>query len=397
MKKILTLLSIATLFIFASCSDPVFQTIRAEVPLEQGQITGFISSIVRFTEDDVEKIYLQNGRMYSKNADDASYGAWQLEQSSHFSQLSYDYFAQRFNGLSIVKLASDSQTLYALTAKLSNPKEDGIIEVENFYLYAKSKNASGKYEWQKITDTNLQTALSTQANEYKDLQNKNYAMEDITKTINLLCTNTPKKENRKAFLKIADKFYSLENGVATLQDLSAKNAKSTSVNVAYYNSDVHFFDTTAVITNETSTTQESKVYFANGTKLYYFDSNTTPDFSDLSTITSIEMSTDKTIATLALSKNSILVGTNENGIFRATLNTTGVPSKTETFISNTNDVLCSPYIVSTLLSTYPEKNEEDNLLYASLVFKWTESNAGAQYTSTGLWSYYPSRKNWNRE
>ena len=53
MKKIFLSISIAAaVFGFTSCYDAIFYNIRNEVPLEDGVINGYTTSIVRYQEPD---------------------------------------------------------------------------------------------------------------------------------------------------------------------------------------------------------------------------------------------------------------------------------------------------------------------------------------------------------
>ena len=101
---------------------------------------------------------------------------------------------------------------------------------------------------------------------------------------------------------------------------------------------------------------------------------------------------------MAVTKDSILLGTNGNGIFRVTHNTAGKPaSSTSSFSTNAQSVMYSPYIVRTLFCVSPDLNETATTLYASLQFRYTAQSASADYGNVGLWSYYPTRGNWNKE
>ena len=129
-------------------------------------------------------------------------------------------------------------------------------------------------------------------------------------------------------------------------------------------------------------------------KLYYFEAaNVLAKDKN-----SIELETNNKIISMAISKDSILLGTDESGIKRAIL-TDGVPAKTNEYVSNSSIILCEPYIIREIFSAYPDKTEAENTMYASMQFRWTETNSGAQYSNTGLWSYYNTtdRNNWNRE
>ena len=115
-----------TLF-FAGCTNPVFFSIRKEVALEEATIKGFVNSIVRFTDSTgKEWLYLQNGRIYYKQvSDDLNLSAltknmanksWTHDDTAP-EKLHYDYMNGKFDGWLIYKLASDSNSVYALAYK----------------------------------------------------------------------------------------------------------------------------------------------------------------------------------------------------------------------------------------------------------------------------------------
>ena len=384
MKKILfTIISaIFAISTFTSCNDPIFPTIRNEVALEEAQISGFINSIVRYEDD----LYLQNGRIYKKPQSELTHGKWILDKSSAISDLFYDYYAQSFFGNYIVKLASDQNYVYALCYDFAKKDNEGLNEVKDIYLFYKNNSTN----WIKSTGT-LQTELTKIAENYKNLEDKSYEMTDKTKTVTILCTNTPQKEHRFAYIKIGTKLYQLDGTEIT--EVNAGNDNSEIVSAMYINGGAYFFKHLACGTNETETSDATRGYYADGKNLYYFlPAEVTTDQHY-----KIETKSEKNIISLAISKDSILLGTNENGVRRVLLDSEGVPSETTTYIANSAEIMCMPYIVRTLFSTYPEKTEAENTLYSSLEFRWTETNSGAQYSNTGLWAYYPARGNWNRE
>ena len=49
------------------------------------------------------------------------------------------------------------------------------------------------------------------------------------------------------------------------------------------------------------------------------------------------------------------------------------------------------------LSQFPSKTEEEASLYATITFRGTGTSSSASFNNVGLWSYYSSRGNWNRE
>ena len=398
-KTLLTIISaITTCLIFTSCFDPIFSDIRNEVPLKEAQISGFINSIVRYKDD----IYLQNGRIYSKPITSNAHGQWALDKSSQITPLEFDYYAQSFYGEYIVKLASDANYIYALSYNFGPKENEGLNEVKDIFVYYKTNSDS---DWKKSSGS-LQTELTEIAKNYKDLEDKSYEMTDSTKTVAMFCTNTPQEANRHAYIKIGTKLYKLDGAKlasdAALEEITSPtkihNSESTDnskiVSAMYINGDVYFSEHLACTTDETATTAAKFGYYAENKKLYYFEAaNVTATDKQ-----SIEIDSGNNIISMAISKDSILLGTDESGVKRATL-AAGIPTDTKgkDYVSNSSIILCEPYVIRELFSVYPDLTEKENTMYASMQFRWTETNSGAQYSNTGLWAYYPVRGNWNRE
>ena len=93
------------------------------------------------------------------------------------------------------------------------------------------------------------------------------------------------------------------------------------------------------------------------------------------------------------------VATDDGGIARILLkddNGKKVPdSKTSGFDNNAKYQFTSSYILMTLLCADPSKSEAEASLYTTTSYRG--SNGSASFRDIGLWSYYPSRGNWNRE
>lgn len=399
-KTLLTIISaITTCLIFTSCFDPIFEKIRIEEKLDSSEIDGFVHSLVRYKNN----IYVQNGRIYSKPITSNAHGQWALDKSSQITPLEFDYYAQSFYGEYIVKLASDANYIYALSYNFGPKENEGLNEVKDIFVYYKTNSDS---DWKKSSGT-LQAELTEIAKNYKDLEDKSYEMTDSTKTVAMFCTNTPQEANRHAYIKIGTKLYKLDGAKIENEEnldeitnpakihASESTDNSKIVSAMYINGDIYFSEYLACSTDETSTTDAKYGYYANNKDLYYF---ATADVTSIGNHKKISIKSDAAIISMAVSKDSILLGTDESGIRRASL-TNGNPTETietDSYVKNADTTLCEPYMIPVLFSTYPEKTEKENTMYASMDFRWTETNSGAQYTNRGLWAYYPSKGYWNR-
>jgi hypothetical protein len=43
------------------------------------------------------------------------------------------------------------------------------------------------------------------------------------------------------------------------------------------------------------------------------------------------------------------------------------------------------------------QNETETAIYGSVIFRTIGTSSAVNYDNVGMWSYYPSRGNWNRE
>lgn len=461
-----------TLF-FAGCTNPVFYSIRKEVALEEATIKGFVNSIVRFTDSSgKEWLYLQNGRIYYKQvSEDGTPSAltknmanksWTHDDTAP-EKLHYDYMNGKFDGWVIYKLASDSNSVYALAYKPVYNDTYSRNVPGDIKLFCSSGINSG---WKEVT------SINEAIKDYISRLNPKLFMKDSS--IHLFCTNSPKNAHREAFIRIgggmpsvssnsADEMYEIPNqeknygnitygnyGIIKLNGEysnksgsmvpATQNGASYKTLSAYYaNGAVHFMDFIAVGTNETKNDEATYVYYGNAKKLMNFKVS---DFASSPSVAAFKKDTngnyvssganlnqfdayinsiainsngDKaaepsgissssgpnaSIISLAVTKDSILLGTYEYGAYRLLKDSSGKPAaSTVAFETNADSIMHSPYIVRMLFCTDPTigETEAGSALYSSMQFRYTESSAGTDYKNVGLWSYYQNRGNWNKE
>ena len=491
MKKILKFLSVnfLSLVFFTGCYDSVFDDIRKEVPLEDSEISGYINDLTRFrsVKDDgteAEFLILQNGIIYAKQISSAqispagdftnlsygeSHGKW-FKTGSGISSLSYDYYGEKFNGEYIVKTASEyngtKSTLYALSTKWGKNDDYGRNIPTEFKLYSMDKIDG---TWSPVSEANIYLK-----NCFATGKDSNYGTD---LTIQLFCTNTPKIENRRAFLRLGreDKWFNAvdEKGNTIEVDciifeLSAseltpiyyskrtKQSDSTYLKEIYKNSslasskpetlssktvsavemqgEVYFLPFIGSTGNSTPESDGTFICYGSGTNAFYFTKsgyealdgkftakkivNGTETDETVNTIVAfwtgrkdssgkvaerpselkeVGLSTNNDIISASASKDDILFGTRGNGVFRALIKEGGSIEKTNEFISNTSSIMASPYIIRMIFTVDPSKDGATTSRYSAMDFIYTASNAGANDSHRGLWSYYKERGNWNRE
>ena len=376
-------------FLFTGCYDAVYQSIRNEIPLEERTVSGFINSIVRFTQGSDEYLFMQNGKISYKKADASYHGAW-LEAPNTPKGISFDFYSSSFSGTHFMKLAADTSNIYALGYEVEVGSINGRNVPKTVKLYCCSSVGGA---WQEVSAVNAKIAAYISG-----LSSYAY-MTDAS--IHLFCTNSPQKEHRKAYIRIGggggkgtgEVFELSGTGTTVTTATTTNGAGSNTHSAVYYGSAVHFLDALAAGTDETSSAAAKYVYYATGDTLYSFPVTSSPTAA-----VSTNLSTSKDIISLAVTGDSILLGTNGNGIFRVTHASDGTPASSKSeFQTNAQNVMYSPYIVRALFCATPDKNETQADCYSSVQFRYTAQGASADYSNVGLWSYYPSRGNWNKE
>lgn len=323
------------IFMLSSCQDPMFYYVRKEVPLEASTVQGDITAIVRFQDD----IYVANGNIFSKNKNISSHGSWNKKNKP--------------SGFAI-KVAANQNYIYVLMGVVDEDLDSGYNEGQNRKLYASSNGSS----WTQI----------------KDFGHFNNNVKTI-----LFCTNDVDPTKRKAYIN--------ENGtVYELTNVSYPSSSCGSGNVRSATSDgtLHTGWASTSVNVPINGTNTDCYYWSDGSTLHYKvgskTGSTKPGIGD--------------IYSIAVTSNAILLGT-EKGLGKVS-NNNGIPGSAQSFETNADSTLSSQYEIWALLSIDPTKSETSDVIYASMTYQGYGKNS-AQFTHIGLWSYMPSRGNWNRE
>lgn len=382
-KSIISVFIFSAISLFTSCNGVVFDTIREEVKLSDAQIQGTVHSLIRVTDssDSKEYLYLSaNPVVWKKDIDEAVKNGgtdstdYTTSEHGHCSTTSRP-------GNNYVRLAANHNgEIYSLSTIVKEVTDDGEMEPisrELKYLDTSDKDAV----WQTVTfdDKSITSEISLDSS--------------------IFCTNTPKYENRYAFVRIDGKIYKLEGGKATLiEESSEYNFTSGDNSTSIYSKargvstfdGIHFYftESAAITSNESYNSDATMIYYASGTTVYYRaagDSEWTSVSCDSSDIRSI-----------AVTKDKLLLGTT-SGLDNTALNE-GKPTGSATTISaNATSTLSSSYIVPILLTIDPTKSDTATDIYAASNFEGNPSSTSATRKNASLWSYYPARSKWNRE
>ena len=398
-NKLSTLILLPFLLLLNSCWDPVFYEIRKDVVPESATVSGNIGQITRFTMNSEEYFFLSaNGGLRYKKANDENHGSW-ASMETPFPLMTFDFDSTGMKGCQLIGVFASSDTLYLIAAPYAVSTYDGITNPEQLQVWA-HKN-TGSWEENEWVHINKNSSINYFPYEYDSLN------EVHKSKFYLFQTNAPKADHRHFYLlsyiyneesKESKETYFEFKGTdvpENVTDTVKSNIKygSHAYSAAWFNDKVLFFDAKAAITDENSKDDAKNIYFASGTNLCRYLSSGEYETT---------CSTGTPISSLALAKDSILMGlgnitstsSDNGGIKRVLLDSDGKPdSYTSDFKTNANFQISSAYTVLSLLNATPEKKEIDSALYASITF----SGYSGLYDNIGLWSYYPSRGNWNRE
>lgn len=397
------------LLTFTSCGyEPVFFGIMNDVAPETAMVNGNINSIVRYTLEGTENLFIiGNGELKYKKADSNKHGEWKTYPAP-FEIHHYNYYplpnsSEGHHGEQILKIAADKDFIYILSATYYTDKDFGKNLPENFFI--RSKKITGA---ESSDGWNLIASSKNESDAKYFPTNQDSDTGSISTDFNIFCSNAISSDGRVAFFRSADKYYQL-SGTSLAEKIpgtdypviKTPDSKNTKLDGAVYlNNTVHLVDSYANTTNA----DETIVYFAGRndsgalTKDIYYATSS----SEITKALSIS----DPIASLAATADSLIIGngnftstyTSNGGISRVELNSAGIPnSEASEFTNNAPYQFTSSYIVMTLLCATPDQKEQDAIIYASTTFRGSGSSSTASFDNTGLWSYYPTRKNWNRE
>ena len=403
-----------TAITFFSCGhEPVFYGIMHDVKPEEATINGNITTIARCSINSEEYLILSNGgSLLYKPLSSSKHGEWKSESIAFpFAFHHYNYFESKtegegHQGQQILKVIADSTNLYLLTADFEQDNDYGVVLPKTIYF------------WTCPLNSLLSNSADIWTNIAKDSDLFPTSFDSSTSQLqmdfSLFFTNSPKTEHRKAFLSVTTGegesevvSYYLLNGASAPSAYDCSNyiqiyEGSKNINSAFYIGDtLYFTDSLAVATNETAQNDASQACIASTVAkdkkfdLYYYDG----------TDKTVLLQFDSPIASLAFTADSLIVGkgsytgtlTSNGGIDRILLDENGKPlSETADFDNNAKYQFTSAYIIMAILCADPAQKEADSNMYATISYRGSSNSSGSS-KNVGLWSYYPSRGNWNRE
>ena len=421
-----TIASSLFLVIFAGCFNTVFYDIRGDVEPEDATVSGNLTSITRYTINDTEfLVTAADGGVRYKGASHSEHGAWKSlsKDSLPFSPHEYDYFSETHNGEQLLKILADSTTLYLITASYTNDYTQGTTIVDKVKLYgikinSFTKGSDGYEVWDEPNKEDWTVIVdSTKSSTY--FPTYSYSYYNYT-AFSIFQTNAPKKEHRQVFIRSGDtdalgsdyttvSYYQL-SALEEPQEITANvtpqevlldsSVKSNATSAVWFGGDVIFFNTMASTTNETYTSPASYFYYSNGEYVYYSDAAGSKKDSVVDAgakVSALMTCSDALIIGRGNFASTSTSSSSSGGVRKTTL-TDGIPgTKLVDFSTNASFQISSAYFVTALINATPDKGELESDLYAAITYISTGSSSGVSYKNKGLWSYYPSRGNWNRE
>ncbi|MDD5929879.1 MAG: hypothetical protein PUC37_08755 [Spirochaetales bacterium] len=389
-------------FLFASCFDPIFFEIRNEIPPEEPTVSGVIQHMVRYTSGGNEYILcVADGGVRYKRADNESHGSWD-SMGLPFSSLHYDFNSSSFKGEYPIALAADNNNIYLASIKI-RPSVNGTNEV---YEVTIRSTGTINGSWSEVWSKNRSDSSSIFTyNYYSDYVNLNF---------NMFCTNSPKNANRKAYFREGDStLYELSGTSKT--EITTNNVCLDSNSATKWNSAVSFggetlfFHSGASETNETPTADATKVYYSDDNDLYYSSIAAPVKASGATAFArddfgfSRSATTNYLIRSIAVCNDCILMAKGDlregyGGISVVSLNAEGVPESDLTNSRTHVDRTISPnYLVPLVFNATPGNNETSSILYATTAIPASGNAINVSYKDIGLFAYFPTRGNWNRE
>lgn len=408
MKKIIKFLIINTLILFTltACHDPIFYSIMNDVPPEESTVSGVVNCITRYSVNDSEFLVINaNDGLKYKKLNENQHGKWITYKNIPFSLHHYEYYGAGHVGHQLIKVVADSETLYLISVEYTNDEIEGIVAPKAAHIWAKTMTLDTNGNWDT---TGNWTEITGKRSDDKELLQFYKSGDLYYSSFNVFSTNSPIKTHRNVFIKSqvsSTEYWKLENktlsNVTSTVTANVKDSDNTTDvdGASYIGNTIYFFNTSALCSNETYTSNATKIYFGkeNTDELYYFDG---------SSVSSKILNVGEDISCMAVTKDFLLIGrssakdesSTSGGIVKTALNDDGTPKNSlSSFSTNAQTQLSSSYIIYTLLAADPSLNETEGALYSSIGFKGSGNSTAVNFSNIGLWSYYPSRGNWNRE
>ncbi|WP_296323394.1 hypothetical protein [Treponema sp. UBA3813] len=364
-----TISILITGFLFSACDGVIFDEIRKEVKLADAKIAGDIQNIIRFNYGGEECVFVTNGKIRYRSVEPDVVDNKGVGFSDFSSPSGYVY-----------SIAADTDNLYAMSATIEED-DDGYNAVTKRTLYCYD-SGSWTQIWSEAYSTKRAFIICTNG------QTKREAYFVYGLSVYKLSGSSTTIDTSSTSYVYADGNFPIGKGPVTTADPSKTPLAVNSCTSLGVGGTVYFSSAYAMTSAKTSTSGET-AYYSDGAYVYYS--------TDGSSWVPVNLGCD-TILSLTITNNYLLAGTSD-GIVHTPINVdtntlAAVPSSgTADFSTNADSALSSYYEIPALLAIDPKKNETAGTIYASSI----TSSSSASLNNVGLWSYYASTGEWNRE
>lgn len=414
-KNTITALLFATAMFFTGCADSVYYNVNNDVPPLDPTVNGTIRAITRYAVGGKEFLVVatEDGIQY-KAVDGRAHGQWKNYKLPNIEIHHYDYYNKgNHTGHQLLVTHADVNTLYLVTVEYTDDDDEGIAAPSKINIFAKQVSLQDETTWSEDGDWTSILDNGSGINYtpfYKD-------SSAYLSAFSIFSTNAVQPAHRKVFLRTGDVnsniqeqqtpvYYSISglNAPAELSSVSPVDYSNTEKNNAcsavYFNNEVQFFNSIAVTTNETATSDATMLYYEYKKNIY------TKKLGDTE-FTKSAFDIGQSASVLCVCKDALIIGranykttsnSSTGGVVKVQLDENGnIGSALGTFSTNIETQLQNAYFILTFLNIDPSQTEADSALYSSIDFVGTGSSSAVKFKEVGLWSYYPERGNWNRE
>ncbi len=384
-KSIFLSAALACLIGFSSCHDDIYGAINNEIELNSSGLQGDMHSIIHYRD----YILTSNGYIFYKTNEPSSETE---KHNGEWHKAASPTTRKGDNGIPATTyfLASDNEYLYALTYIWAE-NDDGENEPKTAEIYATNSSDLENLSWTKVAS--ISGGDYSFGNAKVIFDNKYFSVAD---------DNSVELGSREAYARIRSsssseyKIYRL-NGSNVPTELSgakfvdSSSTETNAISACYFNGETYFSKYYGMTSNshclyytKTCTTSNN---VDTDSRLYYItasapESYVSPDVGGLLSI--------------AATKDYILLGTT-SGIARAKIDeTTGIPDGSTPKMPKNGDSVISEYVFM-VFALNPNKNEGETDEYAASTIYGSIRSSSDSWDDTGLYAWYPSRPEWNRD
>jgi hypothetical protein len=388
-KKIFLLYTVLAIFsalIFSSCHDDLYGAINSEVQLEKNGLQGDVVSFIHYKNS----IVLANGYIYYKTNQPSSVtgkknGQWNKAASPDYTKGDYDVPATTYF------LASDENHLYALTYVWMEDEDDGNNTPKSAKLYVTDGDPESGLSWTQIDLSSLGVTDYSFGNVKVLFDNQKVSWTGTTASLS----------GRNAYARIrtssksAYKIYKLNGtGAPTEVSITASNSigsdETNSISACSFNGNDYFSQYYSMAANDsyiyiTKTKSTSSGHVSGDSSIYYS--------SDGSNFAEADVD-EGSILSLAFTADYVLIGTS-GGLYRVPLYG-GIPAGGSKKFSNNGNSIITEYVFKVFVLDSSKAEGQTDEYAVSTIYGSISSSSDA-WSDTGLYAYYPSRDEWNRD